>query len=155
MNDYLLIKTLHIFSATIVFGTGIGIAFFMLRSQFTNNLHEKLYAACNTVLADYLFTLPAVVVQPVTGIWLVWKTGYHWADLWLVATYIIYIVAGLCWLPVILIQIRLKNILMECVETGAILPDRYHALFKAWFMLGWPAFVGLIVIFFLMVFKPI
>ena len=67
MDWYLIIKTLHIISSTVLFGTGVGIAFFMLRSHFTDHMHEKLYAARNTVLADYLFTAPAVIVQPLTG----------------------------------------------------------------------------------------
>ena len=155
MDLYSIVKTLHIISSTILFGTGIGIAFFMLRSHFTNNHHEKLYAARNTVLADMIFTLPAVIVQPLTGMWLVWQGGYGWMDLWLVVTYVIYIIAGLCWLPVVWIQIQLKNMLVESVANGTELPKRYHKLFKIWFLLGWPAFAGLVVVFFLMVAKPL
>lgn len=155
MDAYLIVKTLHIISATILFGTGLGIAFFMLRSHFTGNLHEKLFAARNTVLADTLFTLPAVIVQPLTGLWLVWHGGFGWMDLWLSATYALYIIAGLCWLPVVWIQIQLKNMLVESVAKGTPLPPRYHRLFKIWFLLGWPAFAGLVVVFFLMVAKPV
>lgn len=155
MDLYLIIKTLHIISATILFGTGIGIAFFMLCSHFTDNIHEKFYAARNTVLADYFFTLPAVIVQPATGIWLVWYGPYDWMDAWLVVTYAIYIMAGLCWMPVVWIQIQLKNMLATAAETGETLPERYYRFFKIWFVLGWPAFIGLVVVFFLMVFKPV
>lgn len=83
---YLTIRTLHILSSTILFGTGIGIAFFMFRSRFTDDLAEKLYAARGTVWADYIFTLPAVIFQPLTGAWLIWRGGYDWRELWLVAT---------------------------------------------------------------------
>lgn len=155
MDWYLIIKTLHILSSTVLFGTGAGIAFFMLRSHFTDNIHEKFYAARNTVLADYLFTAPAVVIQPLTGFWLVWQSGYDWMDLWLAITYVIYIIAGLCWLPVVWIQIQLKNMTAKAVETGEPLPPRYSKLFKIWFLLGWPAFIGLVAVFFLMVFKPV
>ena len=155
MDTYLVIKTLHILSSTVLFGTGAGIAFFMLRSYFTDNIHEKFYAARNTVLADYLFTAPAVMVQPLTGLWLVWQSGYDWMDLWLAVTYVIYIIAGLCWLPVVWIQIQLKNMTAKSVETGEPLPPRYFKLFKIWFLLGWPAFIGLVIVFFLMVFKPV
>jgi uncharacterized membrane protein len=155
MDFYLIIKTLHILSSTILFGTGIGIAFFMLRSYFTDNIHEKLYAARNTVLADYIFTLPAVIIQPVTGIWLVWYVGYGWIDVWLSATYAIYIAAGLCWIPVVWIQIQLKNMTLHAAQTGDALPPCYYKLFKIWFILGWPAFIGLVAVFFLMVMKPI
>lgn len=154
MDVYFVIKTLHIISSAILFGTGIGIAFFMLRSCFTDNLNEKLYATRNTVLADCLFTLPAVILQPLTGFWLVWQGGYDWMDFWLAATYVLYIIAGMCWLPVVWIQIQLKNMLVKSVANGTELPPRYHRLFKLWFLLGWPAFIGLIIVFFLMVMKP-
>lgn len=133
----------------------MGIAFFMLRSYFTNNLHEKLYAARGTVLADYIFTFPAAMVQPLTGAWLVWKSGYNWTDSWLVFTYIIYAIAAACWLPVVWIQIQLKALLTASIENNTELPPQYYRLFKVWFMLGWPAFIGLVVIFFLMVLKPV
>ena len=155
MNNYFIIKTLHILSSTILFGTGIGIAFFMFRSYFSNNLREKFYACRNTVLADYIFTLPAVIIQPLTGFWLVSLGGYDWTSLWLIATYIIYIIAGLCWLPVVWIQIRLKNMVLQSLETDTDLPAQYNKLFKIWFMLGWPAFVGLVCVFFLMIVKPV
>ncbi|HTF95972.1 MAG TPA: DUF2269 domain-containing protein [Cellvibrio sp.] len=151
---YLTIKTLHILSSTILFGTGIGIAFFMFRSRFTSSVHEKLYAANNTVLADYFFTFPAAVIQPLSGAALVYIAGFDWTSFWLVATYVIYLVAALCWVPVVWIQIQLKKMCIEAIEKGAELPARYHTLFKVWFLLGWPAFVGLVVVFFLMVAKP-
>ena len=155
MDPYLFIKALHILSSTVLFGTGLGIAFFMVMSFFTPDLNEKFYALRITVLADYLFTAPAVVIQPVTGAWLIWQGGYGWTDLWLVWTYILYAIAGLCWLPVVVIQIRLKNILKKSVATNSPLPPLYHQLFRWWFLLGWPAFIGLVGVFFLMVFKPV
>lgn len=155
MDMYLIIKTLHILSSTILFGTGAGIAFFMLRSYFTDNIHEKLYAARNTVLADYLFTAPAVIIQPLTGFWLIWQGGYDPMDLWLIITYILYIIAGFCWLPVVWIQIQLKTMIAESIKNDVKLPARYYKLFKLWFLLGWPAFIGLVIVFFLMVFKPV
>jgi uncharacterized membrane protein len=81
--------------------------------------------------------------------------GYDWTDLWLMLTYGIYIIAGACWLPVVWIQIQLKNMLAEAVKNGTELPPRYHKLFKTWFLLGWPAFTGLVIVFFLMVIKPV
>lgn len=149
------LKIPHILSSTILFGTGIGIAFFMYRSHFTDNIHEKLYAARNTVLADYCFTFPAAIMQPLTGVWLVAKVGYNWTDFWLVATYIIYAVAGSCWLPVVWIQIQLKKLIVNSIEQQRELPQRYYKLFKLWFLLGWPAFIGFVLIFFLMVVKPV
>ena len=155
MDFYLIAKTLHILSSTILFGTGIGIAFFMFRSHFTDNIQEKFYAARNTVLADYIFTFPAVIIQPLTGIWLIYLVGYDWTDLWLMLTYGIYILAGLCWLPVVWIQIQLKKMIAASIDNKTELPERYHRLFKTWFLLGWPAFIGLVVVFYLMVAKPV
>ena len=155
MESYLLIKTLHIISSTILFGTGIGIAFFMFRSYFTDNIQEKFYAARNTVLADYLFTFPAAIIQPVSGFALIFIAGFDWTSPWLMWTYVIYIIAGLCWLPVVWIQIQLKNMSKEAYKKGTDLPERYNNLFRIWFLLGWPAFLGLVVVFYLMVAKPV
>lgn len=155
MDWYFVIKTLHILSSTILFGTGIGIAFFMFRSYFTDNINEKFYAAKNTVLADYIFTFPAVIIQPLTGVWLIHLGGFEWADMWLMWTYVLYAIAGACWLPVVWIQIQLKRMIVQSIESGDELPPRYNKLFKIWFSLGVPAFIGLVAIFCLMVFKPI
>ncbi len=154
MDVYLLIKLIHILSSTILFGTGLGIAFFMFRSVYTDNINEKYYMARNTVIADYCFTLPAVIVQPLSGAWLVWQIGYDWTSFWLVATYILYAIAGICWIPVVWIQIRLRNLARENMEKGTTLPEQFSCLFRLWFMLGWPAFLSLVAIFYLMVVKP-
>ena len=155
MDLYTILKTIHILSSTILFGTGIGIAFFMVRSWFTDDIHQKLYAVRNTVLADYIFTFPAVVIQPLSGIALIHLVGFDWSAYWLMATYIIYAVASLCWLPVVWIQIQLKNMCVEAAAKGTELPERYHKLFKIWFILGWPAFLGFTFVFYLMVAKPV
>lgn len=154
MNTYLLVKTVHVITATILFGTGLGIAFFMFRSRFTDSLQEKFFAIRTTVLADCLFTAPAAVLQPATGVWLIWEGGFRWDDGWLTATYALYVIAAACWLPVVAIQIRLKRIVAGCLSLGKPLPDEYHRLFRVWFLLGWPAFIGLVAVFFLMVAKP-
>ena len=154
MSAYFLIKTLHIVSATILFGTGLGIAFFMFRSRFTDDLREKHFALRTTVLADYLFTAPAAVLQPATGAWLIWSGGFAWTDGWLLATYVLYAIAAVCWLPVVWIQIRLKQMVTTSIDTNAPLPREYQRLFRWWFALGWPAFLGVVAVFFLMVIKP-
>ncbi len=154
MNAYLIIKTLHIISSTILFGTGLGIAFFMFSSRYTKGLPEKYHAARFTILADFIFTVPAVILQPLTGIWLVANSGYDPHVLWLNLTYALYVLAGICWLPVVWIQIQLKRILAECIKKGSGLPKQYYKLFRIWFWLGWPAFLALIAIFYLMVAKP-
>jgi uncharacterized membrane protein len=153
-NAYLLIKAVHIITATILFGTGLGIAFFMFRSRFTDRLQEKFYAVRTTVLADGIFIAPAAVLQPASGAWLIWNGGLPWTDRWLLATYVLYAIAAVCWLLVVWIQIRLKQIVAACLASGAPLPDKYHRLSRIWFILGWPAFTGLVAVFFLMVLKP-
>lgn len=155
MDLYLTIKVLHILSSAVLFGTGLGIAFFMFRSRYTENLQERYFVASHTVMADYLFTLPAVIVQPLSGTWLIWQGGYDWSDAWLVWSYALYLVAGLCWLPVVWIQLRLKKLTYTALRNGAALDDGYHRLFRYWMALGWPAFASLVLIFILMVFKPV
>ena len=151
---YFVLKTIHILSSTILFGTGIGIAFFMYRSWHASDIREKRYAARGTVLADTLFTFPAAIIQPLSGIGLIYLTGFDWTSLWLVITYCIYIMAAICWIPVVWIQIQLKNMCEQANDSATELPPAYHKLFKIWFFLGWPAFLGLIVVFYLMIAKP-
>ncbi len=154
MDWYLIIKTVHIISSTILFGTGIGIAFFMWWTNKKGDLAAKVFVAKTTVLADFIFTLPIVIIQPITGIILIKMVGYDYISLWLVLTYIGYVIAGICWLSVVFIQIKLRSLVIEALENNKELSEEYYRLFKLWFYLGWPAFISLIVIFFLMVFKP-
>jgi uncharacterized membrane protein len=151
---YETVKWLHILGATVLFGTGIGIAFFMFASRFNDDLGVKLFAARTTVLADFLFTLPAVVLQPLSGLALVVLVGYEWDEPWLLATYGLYLLIGLCWLPVVVIQIKLRNIVADARARQIALPPAFRRLFRYWFWLGWPAFIGLLTVFFLMVAKP-
>lgn len=155
METYLIVKAVHVVSATILFGTGIGIAFFFFLPHVRGeDAAARLAAARTTVVADFLFTLPAAIMQPLTGLWLVWQGGYGWDERWLVLTYMLYAVAGACWIPVVFIQIALKR-MAEAEHRGeGIDPVRYRRLFRLWFALGWPAFAGLVVVFFLMVAKP-
>jgi uncharacterized membrane protein len=155
MDWYLIIKTLHILSSTILFGGGITIAFFMFSSFFSHNLQEKYYAVRRTVLADMIFTTPAVIIQPISGFALMSMAGYEWNDFWLMMSYGLFILAGICWLPVVWIQVRMRNILAESIQNNQELPLLYNRLFKVWFILGWPAFIGLVAIFYLMAAKPV
>lgn len=154
MDFYFLMKTLHILSGTVLFGTGAGIAFFMLKGHLSGVPAARRFAASTTVQADFLFTLPAVVIQPMSGAWLIWKGGFDWADRWLVVTYALYLLAGVFWVPVVGIQMRMKAML-DAEATGGILDDKaLSRLFRWWFALGWPAFGGLVIVFYLMVAKP-
>jgi len=155
MDIYFVIKTLHILSSTLLFGTGLGTAFFMLMSYYSENIQSKLYAAKTTVIADYLFTTPAIIIQPITGIWLAHASGIALDEAWLLWVYVLYGVAGICWVPVVFIQLRLRRVIQDCVVQSSPLPTSYYKLFKIWFFLGWPAFLSLVAIFYLMVAKPV
>lgn len=155
MDIYFTVKTLHIISATVLFGTGMGTAFFMYMSRFSDDMAAKFYAARTTVLADYIFTTPAVIIQPLSGAWLVWQGSYGVVDAWLVWTYGLYALAGASWLPVVWLQIRMKRMLAAAMISGDDLPPEYDRYFRIWFWLGWPAFGGLVAVFFLMVAKPV
>jgi uncharacterized membrane protein len=137
----------------VLFGTGLGIAFFFWSARCADD-GAKLFAARTTVRADFLFTLPAVLIQPLTGAWLVVKAGFDPMQSWLLASYALYVLAGLCWIPVVWLQIRMKRMLEVKIAGGGFDKQAYERLRRIWFILGWPAFLGLVVIFCLMVTKP-
>ena len=154
MEPYQLVKTLHILSATVLFGTGLGIAFFFWMGGRCDDDRAALFAARATVTADMLFTLTAVIAQPLTGAWLVWRGGFNPLDHWLVWTYALYLIAGACWVPVVFIQLRIRDQLAAKVSGGPFDPVAHSRLRRWWFVLGWPAFLALIAVIHLMVVKP-
>lgn len=153
MDEYTLLKTIHILSSTLLFGTGLGTAFHGWMANRTGPLAARRVVNRNVVLADWLFTTPAVIIQPVTGVWLAQIAGFPLSSGWLVAAMILYAVVGACWLPVVGIQITMRRI-ADATPDGDPLPARYFRLSRWWFALGWPAFIGVIIIFWLMVAKP-
>jgi uncharacterized membrane protein len=154
MDAYLIVKTVHVLSAAVLFGTGLGIAALMLFGHLAADPAARLFAARTTVMMDFLFTLPAVVLQPLSGWWLIARAGFDWSQLWLVAAFALYAFAGLCWLPVVAIQLRLKRMLEARAAGGPFDDAAYRRLFRLWFLLGWPAFGAVVVIYWLMVAKP-
>lgn len=152
---YEALKIIHILSGAVLFGTGAGIAFFMVRAHMTKNVATIASVGAIVVLADFLFTATAVIVQPISGLGLIHLQGYDLFEPWLVAAYAFYVLVGVCWLPVVWIQMELAKMAKASLETGEPLSDRYHRLFKTWFILGWPAFAGVIAIYWLMVAKPV
>jgi uncharacterized membrane protein len=153
MDEYLLLKTVHILSSTLLFGTGLGTAFHGFMANRSGDLAARRIVNRNVVIADWLFTTPAVIVQPVTGVWLARIAGYPLTTGWLAAAIVLYLFVGACWLPVVGIQIEMRRI-VDRLSDGEGLPARYFALSRTWFALGWPAFAGVLVIFWLMVAKP-
>jgi uncharacterized membrane protein len=154
MNLYLTVKLIHIIGASVLFGTGLGIAFFMLMAHRTRDAAAIAQTGRVVIIADMLFTATAVVVQPLSGLALIWLFGYSPRDSWIVVATGLYVLVGACWLPVVWIQIRLRDLAAAAARDHAALPARYHALFRIWFWLGWPAFSGVIAIFAVMVWKP-
>lgn len=155
MTNYLLIvKLIHILGATVLFGTGLGIAFFMWMANRTRDAAVIAHTAAIVVIADALFTATAVVVQPISGALLASAVGYSLWESWIVVSLLLYVLVGVCWLPVVWIQARMRDVARTAVRDGSELPARYHQLFSMWFILGWPAFGGVLAIFGLMIFKP-
>ena len=154
MDWYTLVKTLHILSAAVLFGTGLGIAFFMFVGLRSPILAQRVFAAGATVVADFWFTLPAVIIQPLSGAYLILKGGFSWNASWLLWVYALYLFTGLCWIPVVFIQLRLRNLLQARENGSAFSELEFNRLFRLWLILGWPAFLSVIAIFWLMVSKP-
>jgi uncharacterized membrane protein len=151
---YLPLKWLHIVSSTVLFGTGLGTAFHFWYTMRTGSVAAVAASARATVLADWLFTLPAVILQPATGFALALIAGHPLGSPWIAASIGLYLVAGACWVPVVLIQLRMRDIAAACEREGRALDPEFHRLARRWFALGWPAFIALVVVFWLMAAKP-
>ena len=151
---YEIVKTIHIISAAVLFGTGLGTAWFMWRADRSRQAVVIFVTARHVVWADYLFTLPAILIQPLSGLWLAELAGFPPGGRWLVVTYFLYAIAGACWIPVVWLQIRMRDLAGAAVRDGTALPPLYHRYMQIWFILGWPAFSAIVAIFYLMVAKP-
>lgn len=152
---YLCVKWLHILSSTVLFGTGIGTAFFMFMANLSRDIRAIAFATRTVVIADWCFTTPAVIFQPLSGLMLMHLTGVTLETGWLVAAHAFYVLAGACWLPVVWMQIRMKRLAAEALATGSSLPPAYWRLNNWWIGLGSLAFPAVVIIFWLMVVKPI
>jgi len=152
--DFEIIKLIHILSSTILFGTGIGSAFFMFMANRRKDIHGIYFATRHVVIADWLFTAPAVIIQLLTGLWLMKTAGYEHSEKWIMWGLGLYFFTGTCWLPVVWIQIKMRDMAKTALETGTELPAHYWKLDKCWITLGSLAFPAVMVIFWLMVTKP-
>lgn len=156
MDSYLLLKVVHILSATVLVGTGFGTAFYMWSASRQDNLHVIAHVNQRVVLADWWFTTPAVIIQPVTGFWMLSISGQDMFQYWVLVSLVLYVIVGLCWLPVVWLQLRMRDMAREAIDQNAPgLPSTYTRYMRRWFILGWPAFTGVIIIYFLMVFRPV
>ena len=154
MTTILVLKLVHLLGAAVLFGTGLGIAFFMYMAHRTGDAATIATTARTVVIADAMFTLNAVIAQPVSGAALTLSIGYSIWEPWIVLSLVLYVGVGLCWLPVLAIQLRLRELAAAAARAGTPLPPDYERLFRIWFTLGVPAFLGVIIIFALMIFRP-
>jgi uncharacterized membrane protein len=154
MHAYLIAKWLHVLSSTVLFGTGLGSAFFMYFISRSRDPAVIAPVARQVVIADWVFTTPAVIVQPATGLWLAHLAGFPLASGWIAWSIALYLLAGAAWLPVVWLQIRMRDLAAAAARTGAALPEAYGTCLRAWVALGVVAFGALLVVFYLMVAKP-
>lgn len=152
--DYVVVKWLHILSSTFLFGTGIGSAWYMLFANISRDVRAIAVVSRNVVIADWIFTATTAVIQPATGFYMIHLAGYPFHSKWIMWSVALYVLAGACWLPVVWIQMRLRDLAAEAARTDTALPPQYWRLFKTWVALGIPAFAAFVVIFWLMVAKP-
>lgn len=152
--DYLLVKWIHILSATVLLGTGFGSAFYLFMANRKGDVDNIHFVAAHVVIADFCFIAPAVVVQLITGLWLLHLTGYALTEPWVAWGLALYFFAGFCWLPIVWVQIRMRDIAQAALKTGEPLPEAYWRLERWWIVAGSLAFPAVVIVFYLMVVKP-
>ncbi|MBQ4825342.1 DUF2269 domain-containing protein [Leisingera sp. HS039] len=154
MDVDLILRWLHVIGACVLLGTGAGIAFFMLMAHRTCDARLIAHTAGVVVLADLLFTATAVIAQPLTGGLLAWRLGWPFSEGWLALSLGLYVLTGAFWLPVIWIQLKLRDLARAAAAAGEELPARYQRLFAIWFSCGIPAFAAVLAIIWLMLARP-
>jgi uncharacterized membrane protein len=154
MNTYLLIKWAHILSSVLMVGTGMGSAFYMFFTNRSGSVAAQAVVSKLVVRADWWFTTPTVIIQPISGIAMVHMAGWPLTSPWLMASMALYVLAGACWLPVVWLQLRMARLAAQAHEQGTAMPERYWRDARLWEALGYPAFAAMAVVFFLMVNKP-
>lgn len=154
MSGYLLVKLVHILSSTVLLGTGAGIVFFYVRAQRAGNPTVIAAVARDVMAADVRFTVAAVILAPLSGVFLAVGEGYPLAAPWIAWSMVLYLLVGCCWLPSVWLQIRMRGIAVAAATAGGALPGAYERYYRWWLTLSWPAFAGMLAIFYLMVAKP-
>jgi uncharacterized membrane protein len=155
MTLYLLLKTLHILSSTLLFGTGLGSAYYAWRAWQSGEVATIATTFRHVVVADWLFTTPTAILQPLSGLAMVHLAGWPLGQHWLLVTLLLYVLAGLCWLPVVWLQIRVRDLAVQAARDSTPLPALAGRYMTWWLALGWPAFTAFVAIIFLMVIKPV
>ncbi|CUH63812.1 putative integral membrane protein [Thalassovita autumnalis] len=153
--SYELLRFLHVIGASVLLGTGAGIAFFMVISHRTQEPRLIAHVAGIVVLADTVFTATAALFQPITGYLLIREVGYDLMEPWVVLSLVLYVFVGMFWLPVVWIQIKMRDLARQAVADNTALPARYQRLYRIWFACGFPAFFAVLAILWLMLTRPV
>ena len=152
--EYLQVKWVHILSSTLLFGTGLGSAFYLFFTNRTQDVRAIAVISRRVVIADWLFTTPTAILQPVSGLYLAYLAGIPLTSPWIIWSVVLYVFAGACWLPVVWLQIRMAAMAREAAERNEPLPRLYWRYHTIWVGLGVPAFIAFLGIFYFMVVKP-
>lgn len=152
--SYSTLKALHVLSMVLLFGTGLGSAFYKFMADRSGDVRSIMTTNSHVVLADWLFTTPTIIIQPITGYAMLSQAQLSLTTPWLLVSILLFLLAGACWLPVVVLQIRMRDLAAEAVNHNTALPDRYFRLARIWFWLGVPAFLAMVLIVCLMVYKP-
>ena len=155
MTLYFLVKYLHVLGAIVILGTGTGIAFFMLMAHRSGEASFIARAAAVVVIADMVFTLSAVILQPISGGLLMMLSQTSFTERWPMISLALYGLAGAFWIPVVFMQIEMRDLARSAAEKHEPLPQRYFALFRRWFLFGIPGFGSVMLILWLMITKPV
>ena len=151
--DYTTLKTIHILSMVLLFGTGLGSAFYKWMADRSGNVTHIAITNRHVVLADWIFTTPTVIFQPLSGIGLAYMAGWSLTTPWIATSLALYVLAGACWLPVVWLQIRMQRMAEAAVRAQSPLPSDYWRMARIWFWLGVPAFTAMVLVVTMMVFK--
>ncbi|MFA5949474.1 MAG: DUF2269 domain-containing protein [Hyphomicrobium sp.] len=154
MQSYFIWKFLHLIGASVLLGTGAGIAFFMLLAHRTGRAATVAAVSRIVVIADYAFTATAAIAQPITGLLLASSAGHALSESWIIVSVVLYLVTGAFWLPVVGMQTRMRDLAAAAERDATPLPAEYHSLFNAWFACGFPAFASILAIVWLMITRP-
>jgi uncharacterized membrane protein len=153
VTTYLVLKYLHVLTAAMLLGTGAGIAYFMFTACCSRNLEALRVVARHVILADWLFTATAVVLQPLTGVWMMLARGWAFTSTWFIATGVLYVAVGACWIPVVFLQYRMARLANAAASYDALGAD-FKRAFRWWMALGVPAFLMVLALYAIMIFKP-
>jgi uncharacterized membrane protein len=151
---YVVLLWLHVVGAAVLLGTGAGIAFFMVMAHRSGSPALIAHVAGTVVVADFLFTVTAFVTQPITGALLMRQQGWPLTTPWIAVALGLYALIGGFWVPVVFLQMRMRDLARAAAAASEPLPPLYDRLYRVWFGFGFPAFFAVLAILWLMIAKP-